>query len=85
MGDLGMPKDHEDLEYIEQRIYQDYVASVHYDIRDPNHDENSINRNWTPYEQDLTHYPEVFKMNQENYGRYDKVKERFQNEEKFVE
>ena len=32
-----MPTTHEDMEYIEHRIYHDYVASVDFDKYDPNH------------------------------------------------
>ena len=59
--ELGMPTNHDDLEYIEHRVYHDYVGTVDFDLRDPNHAENSMDRSWTPYEQDLTQYPEVFK------------------------
>lgn len=49
-------------------------------MRDHNHSEESFKKNWTPYEQDLSHYPEVLKQYQENYAAYDRVKERFANE-----
>ena len=76
-----MPITHDDMEYIEHRVYHDYVGTVDYDLKDPNHSENSVDRSWIPYEQDLTQYPEVFKKYQENYDRYDKVKARFENED----
>mgnify|MGYP006893272034 CR=1 FL=1 len=78
---LGMPVTHDDLEYIEHRVYHDYVGTVDYDIKDVNSSENNIDRSWVPYEQDLTQYPEVFKKYQENYDRYDKVKARFESED----
>lgn len=81
LGDVGMPVTHEDFEYIEHRIYHDYVGTVDHDMHDPNHQADSFTKNWVPYEQDLTHYPEVFKMYQENYDQYEKVKKRFENEE----
>ena len=56
-----MPATHEDLEYIEHRVYHDYVGTVDYGQRDPNHKEGAQDRSWSPYEQDLTEYPEVFK------------------------
>lgn len=52
--ELGMPTTHEDLEYIEHRVYHDYVGTVDYDQRDPNHTEDAMDRNWIPYEQDMT-------------------------------
>ena len=61
------------------------MGTVDYDIRDPSHSEGSFDKAWVPYEQDLTHYPEVFKVYQENYDRYDKVKKRFETEEPLVE
>ena len=85
LGDVGMPVTHDDMEYIEHRIYHDYVGSVDFDLKDPNHEPDSFDKQWVPYEQDLTHYPEVFKMYQENYGRYEKVKKRFENEEPLQE
>ena len=83
--EMGMPTTHEDLEYIEHRVYHDYVGTVDFDLKDPNFKENAMDRSWTPYEQDLTQYPEVFKKYQENYERYDKVKERFENEDPLSE
>ena len=83
--EMGMPITHDDITYIEHRVYHDYVGTVDFDLRDPNHAENSMDRSWTPYEQDLTQYPEVFKKYQENYDRYEKVKERFENEDQLAE
>lgn len=37
LGAAGFPQTHEDMEYIEHRIYHDYVGTVDYDMRDPNH------------------------------------------------
>ena len=54
-----MPQTHEDMEYIEHRVYHDYVGTVDYDLKDPSHLEND--KSWMPYEQDLTQYPEIFK------------------------
>ena len=80
-----MPMTHDDLEYIEHRVYHDYVGTVDYDLRDPGHSEDSFTRSWTPYEQDLSQYPEVFKKFQENYSKYDEVKEKFENEDPMEE
>ena len=74
LGEIGMPVTHEDFEYIEHRIYHDYVSSVDFDIDNPNHAPGERYKTWTPYEQDLSHYPEIFHKYQENYARYDKVK-----------
>ena len=48
--ELGMPQTHDDMEYIEHRVYHDYVGSVDFDIKDPNFSENSFDRSWSPYE-----------------------------------
>lgn len=69
-----MPLTHDDLEYIEQRVYHDYVGTVDYGLRDPNSVEGSNEKSYQPYEQDLSQYPEVFKKYQENYSKYDKIK-----------
>jgi carbonic anhydrase/acetyltransferase-like protein (isoleucine patch superfamily) len=81
----GVPVTHEDMDYIEHRVYHDYVGTVDYDIRDPAHSEGSFDKNYIPYEQDMTHYPEVFRQYQENYSRFDKLKTRFETETPFVE
>lgn len=80
LAEHGLPSTHEDMELIEHRTYHDYVGTVDYDIRDPNHEPNADTKAWLPYEQDMTHYPEVFHKYQENYGRWDKVKQRFDTE-----
>ena len=74
LGEIGMPVTHEDFEYIEHRIYHDYVASADFDMEDPNHAPGEMRKNWTPYEQDLSHYPEIFHKYQENYAKYDQLK-----------
>mgnify|MGYP003553299562 FL=1 len=45
-----MPVTHEDFDYIEQRIYHDYVGTVDHDIEDENHKEGNFDKNWVPYE-----------------------------------
>jgi len=50
LGDVGMPVTHEDLDYIEHRVYHDYVGTVDYDIRDPSHEPGSYDKAWIPYE-----------------------------------
>jgi len=84
-AEIGMPVTSDDLDYIEHRVYHDYVGTVDYDVRDPAHSEGSFDRSWLPYEQDLTKYPEVFRQYQENYARFDNLKQRFETEQPFVE
>jgi len=80
LGEVGMPVTHDDMEYIEHRIYHDYVGSADFQMKDQGTEHGSYTKRWTPYEQDLSNYPEVFKKYQENYAAYDAVKERFENE-----
>jgi hypothetical protein len=67
ISDYGIPLNHQDMEYIEHRTYQDYVGTVDFDIRDPNHSKQDKYKTWMPYEQDYTHYPEVFKKYGDNF------------------
>lgn len=36
LGEMGMPVTHDDLAYIEHRVYHDYVSSVETHMADPN-------------------------------------------------
>jgi len=49
-----MPQTHEDMEYIEHRIYHDYVGSADFQLKDNSHTEGSTTKVWTPYEQDFS-------------------------------
>ncbi len=75
-----MPTTHDDFDYIEHRVYHDYVGSIDFDVKNPQHSYKEWEQNWTPYEQDMTHYPEVFKRYQENYEKYDKQEQKFETE-----
>lgn len=44
--EMGMPMTHEDLEYIEHRVYHDYVGTTDYGIEDPNTKEHMATRSW---------------------------------------
>ena len=85
LGEIGMPTTHEDFEYIEHRIYHDYVGSADFDMEDPNHAAGERNKAWTPYEHDLSHYPEVFHKYQENYAKYDELKAKTEAENQLEE
>ena len=50
VAEFGIPSTHDDLDYIEHRVYHDYVGTVDYDIKDPNHSEGSYDKAWLPYE-----------------------------------
>lgn len=73
------------MEYIEHRTYQEYVGTVDFDIKDTNHSKYDKYKTWMPYEQDYTHYPEIFKKYGENYKGYEELKSRFENEKPFQE
>lgn len=47
---MGMPVTHDDINYIEHRVYHDYVGTVDYDLKDPGFEEDALSRSWTPYE-----------------------------------
>ena len=36
---------------------------------------------WTPYEQDMSHYPEVFKKFGQNHKMWDEAREKFENDD----
>jgi len=74
LSEYGIPLTHADMEYIEHRTYQDYVGTVDFDIKDSNHAKYDKYKTWMPYEQDYTHYPEVFKKYGDNYQGYEKMK-----------
>ena len=69
LRDVGLPYDYDDFEYIS-------------DPRRPaiELEPGEFSKNYNPYEQDLSRFPEIFKMYGENYEKYDKVRERFANE-----
>jgi len=50
LGEYGMPTTHDDFDYIEHRVYHDYVGTVDYDIKDPNHTKGDDTKAWLPYE-----------------------------------
>jgi len=41
--EMGMPATHDDLEYIEHRVYHDYVGTVDYGLKDPSMSPNGPN------------------------------------------
>ena len=45
-----MPVTHDDFDYIEHRIYHDYVAAIDFDMKDPNHQRGVYSKKYTPYE-----------------------------------
>jgi len=80
LHEKGLPLDYDDMEHIEHRISSQYNLDATDKVYDELLQENVDEYTWNPYEQDLTKYPEIFKMYGENYERYQKVKARFDNE-----
>ena len=51
LGQIGMPVTHEDFEYMEHRIYHDYVSTIDFEgMKDHKYDEDANTRKWVPYE-----------------------------------
>lgn len=50
LGDVGMPVTHDDFDYIEHRVYHDYVGTVDFDLKDASHEPDTFNKAWVPYE-----------------------------------
>jgi hypothetical protein len=69
------------MEYLEHRISTQYKNDIaddrsHHDAVETQPDDYT----WDPYQQDLSQYPEIFKIYGENYDRYEKAKAKFENE-----
>lgn len=80
-SEQGLPLEKDDMEFIEHRVLSRYSPDIsNLKFGSPLIEENQDEQTWTPFEQDLSKYPEIFKMYGENYERYQKVKERFDNE-----
>jgi hypothetical protein len=50
LGDAGMPVTSDDMDYIEHRIYHDYVGAADFQLKDHSHEPDSEKKTWTPYE-----------------------------------
>ena len=73
LRDAGYPVEQEDMELIEHRVQGFYYGGLEFDNID-NHKPYEDNEGWNPYEQDLSLYPEIFKMYGENFDRYERAK-----------
>lgn len=82
----GLPGHHpEDKEYLEHRCYNETTSGIEYDVILEQHKEGSLHKSWTPYEQDMSYYPEVFKKYAENHEAWDKAKKKFDTEDPLEE
>ena len=83
LSKMGMPLTMEDMEYLEHRALSQYKMDiVDQSVGDPGLKEDHEEMTWNPYEQDLTKFPEIFKMYGENREKYEEVKAKFDNEKK---
>lgn len=58
----------------------DYDMGVDKDVNDPRMNPDNDKKGWNPYEQDLSLYPEIYKVYGENFDRFEKAKHYFENE-----
>lgn len=82
LNELGLPTgEMDDMEVLEHRIPTPYNQDqLEFDLENPFTKEDSQDNTYNPYYNDLSKYPEIFQMYGENYDKYQKVKERFDNE-----
>lgn len=78
LADQGVPTITKDFEYIEHRIPGDYFNGVEWEQSSIHRDTSG--KGWNPYEQDLTNYPEIYKMYGENFDRFERAKKKFEEE-----
>lgn len=83
LSKMGMPVTMEDMEYIEHRALSQYkMDTIDQEVADPALKEDHEDVTWNPYEQDLSKFPEIFKMYGENREKYERVKQKFDTEKK---
>ena len=80
LSDHGVPTENRDIEHLEFWVFGDYDMGIDKDVEDPRMAADNDRKGWNPYEQDLTHYPEIFKVYGENFNRYENAKQHFENE-----
>lgn len=82
LEEMGIPTGPDDAEYIEHRVSTQYKMDIDdYDFKFKPLEEETDEATYNPYHQDLSNYPEIFKMYGENYDKYEEVKKRFDTEE----
>jgi hypothetical protein len=78
LNEEGMPTDNGDMEYLEHWTIGDYDNGVDKDVHIPELD--PIKWGWNPYEQDLSLYPELYKIYGENMDWFERAKRKFETE-----
>lgn len=61
------------------------MSKIEYGVREQSLEREAFKRNWEPYQQDLTLYPEIFKKTGENFDKIDQLNQKFKNEDPFTE
>ena len=80
LADKGYPILEEDMEHLEFRVESNHYFGTEFDNQEFEQEED-VDRGWNPYEQDLSNYPEIFKMYGENFERYERAKKKFAEED----
>lgn len=80
LSEQGIPTSNDDIEHLEFRSFGDYDIGIDKDVEDPRWFPENDQKGWNPYEQDLSLYPEIFKVYGENFNRYENAKQHFENE-----
>ena len=80
MDEKGYPLMQDDMEHIEHRVETNHYYGHMFDDHEFYREDNDP-IGWTPYEQDLSEYPEIYKMYGENFERYERAKKKFMEED----
>lgn len=81
MREYGITDEYEDLEDLEIRLYDDMLhPNVDMGFEIPHLERDHYSRGSTPFEQDLSRFPELFHRYQENYDRYEDANRKFDAE-----
>lgn len=74
------------MEYIEHRIYHDYVGTIDFLHKDPITTKGAKDKQWLPFEQDLSQYPEIFRKTYgENFKAHERQKKFFEEDDPLEE
>lgn len=76
----GLPVFQKDFEHIEHRTLNDWYTGPEVLSKGYHRDADLAGKGWNPYEQDLSLYPEIYKMYGENFDRFERAKKKFEDE-----
>ncbi len=81
--EIGLTEHFEDIEDLEMRVHDDQLDnSLEMNLPLQETEPDNLTRGNTPYEQDLSKYPEIFHQYQENYDRFEDANRKFDTEPK---